>query len=187
MTAPDPIYQEIEQDLWAWINEFVTVPNEFYGFKFAPCPYARQAVLNNKVDVQVWQSGDVRAYIRDRAIDMRESPQLTTRVMAFPPKTRFLWGINDYVEELNTELVSSNIFLNTGIAKTSQSRFPGSSTKDPYFIVIANSLAAVLSGAESLAKSDYYKDWPAEHYAHVVERRARFAKKYGIKPEPPQS
>jgi len=37
----------------------------------------------------------------------------------------------------------------------------------------------VLSGAKSLAKTDYYKNWPAAHYAHVVERRARMAKKYG--------
>ncbi len=185
MSTTDSLHEQIEQDIWNWINEFVTASNEFYKFKFAPCPYARTAVLQNKVDVKIWESGDIRQFIREGAVDMRESPQLTTRVMTFPPKTRFLWGINDYVEQLNVELVPTNVFLNTGVARTTQSRYSGST--DPYFIVIANSLAAVLAGAESLAKSDYYQDWPADHYAHVVERRARMAKHFGIKPElPPQ-
>jgi hypothetical protein len=183
MSTIDSIYKVVEQDIWTWINDFVTAPNEFYNFKFPPCPYARQAVLSKKVDVQVWQSGDVRQFIKDNAISMRDSPLLTTRVMALPPKIRFQWGINDYVEQLNAELVSSNVFLNTGVTRTMISRYPGSPSEEPYFIVIANSLEAVLSGAESLAKTDYYKNWPAAHYAHVVERRARMARQYGGKSE----
>jgi hypothetical protein len=183
MSILDTPFQVVEQEIWAWINDFVTKPNAFYNFKFAPCPYAKQAVLAGKVDVQVWPGGDVRQFIRDAAISMRQSPLLTTRVMAFPPKVRFQWGMNDYVEELNSELVPSNVFLNTGVARGTISRYPGSPSSDPYFIVIANSLAAVLSGAESLAKSNYYQDWPAAHYAHVVERRARMAQQYGIKPQ----
>jgi hypothetical protein len=92
---------------------------------------------------------------------------------------RYTFGLNDYVEELNRELVASNVFLNTGVAKTSHSRYPGSNHNDPYCIVIANSLDAVLAGAKSLAKTDYYKNWPVAHYEHVVQRRARFAKSVG--------
>ena len=179
MSTSDSEYQDVERDIWAWIHEFVTVPNEFYHFKFAPCPYARQAVQSKTVDVRVWQSGDVREFIKNGAIGMRETPHLTTRVMVFPPQTRYAWGIDDYVESLNAELIPTNVFLNPGVAKTTHSRYPGSSHSEPYFIVIANSLDAVLAGAEALAKTNFYKDWPAAHYAHVVERRARMAKQYG--------
>jgi hypothetical protein len=178
MSVVASIVQQVEEDVWAWIHNFVTVKNDFYKGKFAPCPYAAKAVQNNTVDVQVWESGDVRQFIREQAILMRESPTLTTRVMAFPPQTAFQWGLSDYVEDLNAELISSNVFLNTGVAQTTKSRYPGSS-REPYFIVVANSLAAVLAGAESLQKTDYYKNWPAAHYALVVERRARMAKRYG--------
>lgn len=181
MSAPESVYQEVGQDIWKWINEFVTIPNEFYNFKFAPCPYARQAVMAKTVDVRVWRSGDARVFIRQNAIDMRDNPQLTTRVMAFPPRVQFQWGINDFVEKLNAELIADNVFLNPGIAKTTESRYPGSVGKQPYFIVVANGLAAVLSGCESLKRTDYYKDWPKEHYELVVERRARMAKQYGRK------
>ena len=47
------IHEEIEQDLWTWIREFVMVPNEFYNYKFAPCPYASKAVASKAVDVAV--------------------------------------------------------------------------------------------------------------------------------------
>lgn len=184
MSVPDSIGQQIEQDIWTWIKDFVTAANEFYHYKFPPCPFARQAVASKTVDVQVWQTGNVREFIRNNAISMRDTPSLTTRVMAFPPQTRFQWGINDYVEELNAELIASNVFLNTGVAKTTKSRYLGSASKEPYFIVIANSLEAVLSGAEALTKTDYYKNWPAAHYAHVVERRERMAKQYGIQSPP---
>ena len=181
MCALDATYERVEQDIWAWIDDFVTAKNEFYDYKFPPCPFARQAVLSKTVDVQVWQTGGIREFIKDNAIQMRDFRSLTTRVMAFPPKTRFAWRIGDYVESLNAEMISSNVFLNPGVAKTTKSRYPQSASAEPYFIVIANSLDAVLSGAQSLMSTDYYKNWPAAHYAHVVERRARMARQYGSK------
>lgn len=182
MSVINTVYQEIEQDLWDWIHNFVTAKNEFYGSKFAPCPFAQKAVVNKTVDVMVWQAGNVREFIRTGSERVRNEEKLTTLVMAFPPKTRFAWGISDYVEGLNMEFIPSNVFLNTGVAKETVSRYPGSKPGEPYFITIANSLDGVLAGAEALAKSNYYQDWPAEHLALVVERRARLAKQYGIKP-----
>jgi len=171
-------HDDVAQDVWLWIREFVTVQNEFYGHKFAPCPYARAAVLAETVDVVAWRSGDFRRFIREQAIGMRDSPKLTTRVMAFPPRMQWAWGLSEYVETLNAELIADDVFLNTGVAKTSQSRYPGSAG-DPYFIVVANSLGPVLKGAEALQRTDYYKDWPRAHYEIVVERRARMARRYG--------
>lgn len=179
MSTVDAAYRVVADDIWTWIREFVTVPNAFYDYKFAPCPFAARAVATGTVDVQIWQAGDVRQFIREQALEMRDTASLTTRVMAFPPRTRFLWGLNDYVEELNRELVPGNVFLNAGVAKTTHSRFPGAVSDDPYFIVVANSLDAVLAGAKKLAETDYYQNWPAAHYQHVVVRRARLARKYG--------
>jgi hypothetical protein len=54
MSTLDATYQQVEQDIWAWIDDFVTAKNEFYGFKFAPCPFAKQALSQKTVDVLVW-------------------------------------------------------------------------------------------------------------------------------------
>ena len=171
------IYDEIEQDIWKWMREFVATPNDFYNGKFAPCPYAYRALVGETVDVPVWQSGDVRKFIREQSKAMRDKPKLTTRVMAFPPRIQWAYGISEFVETLNTELIPDNIFLNTGLTKTMPSRYLGSSG-EPYFIVVANSLDAVLKGAESLERTQYYKDWPESHFQLVVERRSYMAQRY---------
>lgn len=171
------LHEEIEQDLWTWLNEFVSVSSDFYDFKYAPCPFAKAALLSESVDVVVWRSGDVRECIRESAIGMRDNADIATRVIAFPPRTQMAWGISDFVETLNAELIPDNLFLNTGVAKTTTSRYPGAA--DPYFIVVVNTLDAVLRGTEALQKSIYYDNWPKEHYTIVVERRQRLAERYG--------
>lgn len=169
---------DIEADIWAWMREFVAVKNEFYGARFPPCPFAQRALMTQTVDVAAWGGTDFRAFIRNQAIGMQANSRLTTRVMAFPPRTRAAWGLTDFVESLNAELIPGNLFLNTGIAKTTVSRYAGSLER-PYFIVVANSLQAVLKGAEALKQTGYYDDWPEAQIGIVVERRERLARRYG--------
>lgn len=167
-------YEQVERDIWRWINEFIAVPNAFYHNKFAPCPYARSAVTEGSADVVAWRDEELRGFIRAQAIAMRDSTTIGTRVMAFPPRIQRVWGLIDYIDELNLELGPDNVFLNAGVAKTSISAYPGSSGK-PYFIVVANTLDAVLKGAKALQRTPFYKAWPVEQYRTVVERRARLA------------
>jgi hypothetical protein len=169
----------ISQDIWKWLMEFVTVKNEFYHKKFAPCPYARSAILQKQVDVKVHMKGDIRAFIREKSLELRDTPELSTRVISFPPRIQYQWGISEYVETLNAELIADGVFLNTGTTKTMSSRYPGSNGKDPYFIVVANRLDAVLQGSDALQRTGFYKDWPKDQYELVVERRDRMAKRYG--------
>lgn len=175
MVAPES--DEIAQDIWVWMREFVSVRNDFYGGKFAPCPYAQRALTVKSVDVVVWESGNFRAFVSDAARAMIDQPSLTTRVMALPPRAQDAWGFTDFVESLNAELIPHNVFLNTGVAKTTVSRYPGSDGR-PYFMVVANGLQAVLQGAEQLQRTDYYEDWPATQVDIVVGRRARMAARY---------
>jgi carbamoyltransferase len=171
----------VGEDIWTWLSTFVTINNAFYNGKFAPCPFARAAMLAGRVDVKVYQDGDARAFIREKSIELRDTSTLSTRVMAFPPKVQFQWGISDYVDALNAELIPDNVFLNPGVTKTMKSRYPGSSDNAPYFIVVANRLDAVLSGSEALHRTAYYSDWPREQYQLVVERRERLAARFGAK------
>jgi hypothetical protein len=175
------LFDAIHHDIWTWLHTFVTVNNSAYRGKFAPCPYARAAVGADRVDVKVYEKGDVRAFIRAMSFDLRDNDKLSTRVIALPPRVQAQWGISEFVEKLNTELIADNVFLNTGVTKTMTSRYPGSPKDALYFIVVANRLDAVLSGSEALHRTDYYATWPREQYELVVERRERMAKIYGSK------
>ena len=175
-------FGEIEADIWVWMREFVSVRNEFYGAKFAPCPFAQRALTARTVDVVVWEAGNIREFVGSAARAMKEQPHLSTRVMALPPRAQDAWGFTDFVESLNAELIPHNVFLNTGVAKTTTSRYPGSAGR-PYFMVVANALQAVLEGAEQLQRTNYYQDWPSTQIDIVVGRRARMAALYLDKAE----
>lgn len=168
---------EIEADIWVWMREFVSIRNEFYGAKFAPCPFAQRALTLKTVDVVVWESGHVREFVGFAARAMRNQPHLSTRVIVLPPRVQDAWGFTDFVESLNAELIPHNVFLNTGVAKTTTSRYPGSAGR-PYFMVVANGLQAVLQGSEQLQRTDYYQDWPSTQVDIVVGRRSRMAVLY---------
>jgi hypothetical protein len=184
MHSPRPVFDEVETDIWNWMRDFVSVKNDFYGGKFPPCPFALRALMDKTVDVAAWRVGDTRAFIRSQAESIRTLPKLTTRVIVFPPRAQFAWGISEFVESLNARLIPDNLFLNTGIAKTTVSRYDGSLGK-PYFIVVVNRLDAVLKGADALKRTGYYEGWPESHYEIVVGRRERMAQRHGGAGETP--
>ena len=183
-TSGDSLSAAIEQDLWIWLNAFVAANNSFYAGKFPPCPYARSAIIAGQVDVKVYMEGDIRAFVREKTIELRDSPKLSTRVIAFPPRVKWHWGISEFVERINAEMISDDVFLNTGVTKTMFSRYTGSRAGEFYFIVVVNRVGAVLAGSEALKKTDYYSNWPQEQYELVVVRRARMAERYGKKSLP---
>lgn len=177
----ESISAAIEQDIWTWLNAFVAANNSFYAGKFPPCPYARKAIIAGQVDVKVYMEGDVRKFIREKTLELRDAPKLSTRVMAFPPRVQWQWGITEFVEGINAEVISDDLFLNTGVTKTMFSRYGGSRPGEFYFIVVANRVGAVLAGSEALERTDYYSNWPPEQYELVVVRRARMVERYSKK------
>jgi hypothetical protein len=173
------VHDEIALDIWGWIREFIVVPNAFYHGKFAPCPFARQALSGHTVDVAVWRSGGVRQFIHRQAFGMLEARNLTTRVMVMPPRPDFC--LQKFVDRLNRDLIPENVFLNPGIAKGTRSRYRDS-PHEPYSIVIANDLGAVLRGSDALHRTEYYDRWPTAQYEFVVRRRAELAARFSRGP-----
>jgi hypothetical protein len=181
MEAERDFHDEIASDIWGWIHEFITVPNAFYQGKFAPCPFARQALSGQTVDVAVWRSGGVRQFIRRHAFGMLEERKLTTRVMVLPPRPAPAFSLQKFVDDLNRNLIPENVFLNPGLAKGTRSRYP-QSPHGPYSIVVANDLGAVLRGSEALHRTEYYDRWPEAQYEFVVRRRAGLAARFSRRP-----
>lgn len=173
------LIDSIRADMWHWLEDFVATKNAFYAGKFAPCPYARAAINAHQVAVEVWTEGDVARFIRAQSLTLVTSPEVSTLVMAFPPRTERKWGLTEFVETLNAELIPHDIFLNTGTTKTMASRFTGSPPGTPYFIAVANRLGAVLTGSRALMRTQYYFNWPPEQLELVVKRRARMAERFG--------
>jgi hypothetical protein len=151
---------KVEQDIWNWITEYVEIENEFYNYKFPPCPYAKSARLKGLVDVIAYDSGSPFKFIKYQVTNLIEHKKFNIKVMAFPIRMRWYFHLHFMINRLNKYLVLQDFYIQYG--KT-----------DEYFVVIANKLSDVIEGHTSLLKTDYYKNWSSRHYNNVVDRRKK--------------
>ena len=151
---------EIEQNIWKWIMEYIEVDNEFYDYKFPPCPYAKTARLKGLVDVVVYDKGNPIKFIKQQTQDLIENKKFNIRIMAFPLRMRWYFHLHFLINHMNKRLVAQDLYAQYG-------------TTGDYFIVIVNKLSDVISGHHALKKTDYYNKWSADHYDRVVLRRQK--------------
>jgi len=167
--------QQIEQDIWQWITEYIEVNHEFYAHKFPPCPYARGARLKGSLDVVAWTSGNTRIFINTQTADLLLSDK-TVRVMVFPPSLRWNWLTRWHIANLNKTMIPQDYYIQYGGAVGTTSRYPG--LPGAYVIVIINQLSDVLAGHTALKSTPYYRNWSNTHYHNVVERRQDMYNRY---------
>jgi hypothetical protein len=169
---------DVENDIWDWVKNFIEVNNEFYNYKFPPCPYAKSARLKGLMDVVAYESGDLKSFISEQTNDLITANKFNVRVMIFPAYMRWFFHIHRYIQQLNTSIVQQDFYAQYGKAVKTHSRYPGIFKNQPYFIVIVNRLSDVISGHQSLLTTDYYTPWSKKHYNDVVVRRNEMYEKY---------
>jgi hypothetical protein len=178
MTPISTIKQKVEKDIWDWITGYIEVNHKFYDYKFPPCPYARGARLKGLLDVQAYESGPINQFIEQQTTNLVNAKQYNVRVLAFPPRTKWLPHVKRFVTQLNEKIVTKDYYSQFGFALNTQSQYPGLFNSGPYFIVIINRLSDVLAGHQALLNTDYYKPWAKHHYDAVVTRRQQMYEKY---------
>lgn len=164
--------EQVKQDIWSWIENFVEQNHKFYDYKFPPCPYARQARLKGLVDVHAYQD-HAWQFTRDQIQDLVEHREYNVRVLAFPYWQRWNYLLRWRIARLNRTLVKDDYYAQFGAAVTTHSRYPGLFLGRPYFVVIINKVSDVVQAQAALARTDYYKNWTEEHYHNVVVKRDR--------------
>ena len=172
------IDQIVEKDIWAWIKEYIEVPNKFYDYKFAPCPYAKAARQKGLVMVKGYKDGKIKDFISQSVRDLVVDPAHDIIVLAMPPRARWTWGVKRLINKLNAEVIPDGYYVQHGFAVKTKSKYPGLFNGGKYFVVLVNKLGPVLEGHRSLLKTDYYKPWSKKHYDAVVTRRQEMYDKY---------
>ena len=175
---------DIEQDIWNWVTNYIEVANEFYNYKFPPCPYAKSARLKGLMDIVAYKNGSIKDFINSQVNNIVEHKKFNVRVMIFPAHVRWYFHIHRHVQNLNKEIISKDYYAQYGRALQTASQYPGMFNGKPYFIVIVNKLSDILSGHESLLSTDYYDNWTTRHYEHVVNRREQIYKLHSNSTKP---
>ena len=170
--------EEIKQDLWQWITDYIEVNHKFYDYKFPPCPYAKSARVKGLVDIVAYESGNINDFIQPQVNDLIAGKKYNVRIMAFPARFKWYWQVKNFIVGLNNQIVPNDFYIQYGTALKTQCRYPGWFNSGPYFIVIVNKLSDVIAGHKALLSTDYYKSWAPHHYDAVVSRRQEMYKKY---------
>lgn len=172
------INQQVENEMWDWIKNYIEVPHEFYDYKFPICPYAKSARLKGMLDVKAYNSGNFKKFITDnlRALIADEKHKICVLVM--PPRTQWIFGIKRFINKLNAEFIPQGCYIQFGSAIGTNSKYPGIFNQGAYYVVFMNQINWVLDGNKELLKTDYYKNWSKKHYNSVVVRRQNLIDKY---------
>jgi hypothetical protein len=150
-------FEQAKQDIEQWIINFVEKPNPLLN-NWPPCPYARQARLNKKVDIrpgffnliddltQVDMGNfEVLAYIYDRTQwSSDEFNELVETVNVSYLAQKGLIALADHPDDVESV---NGVIMNQGT----------------YAIVFVQDLGKLNHFAKILGKKDFYKDWDEEY------------------------
>ena len=177
-TFTNNITADIKQDITTWLVEYIEQNHKFYDYKFPPCPYARSARLKGLIDIQPYESGGMRQFIRAQTDRLINNNTHNVCIMVFPYYAKWFFHLRYVIENLNKKIINKDFYAQYGTALTTQSQYPGFMSGGPYFIVIINRLSDVISGHNALLKTNYYTPWASHHYNDVVVRRQKMIDKY---------
>lgn len=150
-------FEQAKKDITQWIVDFVEKPNPLLN-NWAPCPYARQARVNNRVDIRqgcfnpiddlkqaVLGDYDVVAYVYGRERwPAEEFNQLVEIVNIAYLTQRGLIALADHPDDVETV---KGVVMNQGT----------------YAIVFLQPLNKLNEAAKQLAAKDFYNGWDEEY------------------------
>ena len=158
----------IVEKLTAWMKEFVEIPNSLLG-NWPPCPYARQARINNKIEI-VYSGHDVipatveenLSKLEDKDViivyfdhKMIQPDALTELVKVY--NEGFLMPRNYVALEDHPDSVEyvNNVKMNFGECG----------------LLIVSKLDMLNDASDKIREKDYYKHWSQEELDTVVSWR----------------
>lgn len=158
-------FEQAKLDIEQWIVDFVEKPNPLLN-NWPPCPYARQARLNQQVDIRPgcynpiddikqvdMGKYDVVAYVYDRTRwSAEEFNQLVETANVSYLAQRGLIALADHPDDVESV---AGVIMNQGT----------------YAIVFVQDLIKLNHFAQILGKKDFYKDWPEEYLAVLFAGR----------------
>ena len=150
-------FEQAKLDIERWIIDFVEKPNPLLN-NWPPCPYARQARLNKKVDI--------RPGLFNLIDDLKHVSMGDFEVLAYV-YNRTQWSaaeFNELVETVNISyLAQSGLIALADHPDDIETVNSVVMNQGTYAIVFVQDITKLNHFAKILGKKDFYKDWPEEY------------------------
>ena len=150
-------FEQAKLDIEKWIVDFVENPNPLLN-NWPPCPYARQARLNQQVDI--------RSGCFNPVDDIKQADLGDFEVVAYVYE-RTRWSadeFNELVETVNISYLAQRGLIALADHPDDVESVAGVvMNQGTYAIVFVQDLAKLNHFARILGKKDFYKDWPEDY------------------------
>lgn len=160
--------EQLKEDISKWIIEWVSVHNEQLGH--VPCPFAKQALLNNKISYAT----------------IRDTTSLESLIKLYAanglPSEVFIIGMSkDFISAENlsslTKYVNKHILMPANLVALED--HPDDAevingvrmNQGTWALLLIQSIDKINQASEILKKQGYYDNWSQESYDDVVSWR----------------
>lgn len=159
--------EEIKEKLIAWLKDFVEKPNPALN-GWPPCPYARQARINNKIEIVFSDPADLQSTVEENLGALADKDVL---VVCFDHTQVEPDALALDVISWNQDLMSRNYVIledHPGAPEvlnglTMNFGFCG--------LLVVSELNKLNSAADQIRAKGYYDTWPQENIDNVVTWR----------------
>jgi hypothetical protein len=150
-----------------WILNFLSTPQKLLN-GFPPCPYAKKALIDNKV--MFFKSVD---YVKDiEHLFNNWDDQYDVAVCVVPDDTDTVEFV-DAVNKLNERYVDKGFGCLEDHKEIAENFHDLQFNNGRYNIILCQRLDKINDAAEKLLSKGYYKNWSKEMYDEVVTWRLR--------------
>jgi hypothetical protein len=156
---------EYKEYLTKWVEEVLSVPHELLN-GLPVCPFARQAIIENKVEF--FRTSD---YVKDIANKLDNwDDSIHALVFVCDDDVDPKQFVVD-VKKLNLKYLDENLVLLEDHTKVDEPFHGIKFNNGKYNIVIAQRLKSINEASKHLARNGYYINWSDDMYNDVVRWR----------------
>ena len=162
----------IQEEIWNWIETIVEAPHTILN-KYPFCPFAKNARLQNQVQVIVNTSSNLEAFILKTIANFVEPLEVQIIVEPNHPDPHH-WsaqGIDRLCHRLNRRLSAQDLVLLADHPKDPGAIGPVVTSNGKYLLVLVQRASHLQRAHEQLTQTDYYSAWTRDYYRKIVERR----------------
>ena len=157
-------FESARQSVLKWLEHFVEQPNSQLG-GWAPCPYARAARLNHRVDIRPGQDPSSDAM----GVDLTDHDVI---VWIYDPAAFTADEFNDAVDQVNQNLLlPQGLFALADHPDSLEEVLGVVMNHGQLAMMLVQRLDKLQEHARTLARRGYYQNWPEEYLQQLFYLR----------------
>jgi hypothetical protein len=160
--------EQLKEDIKIWILDWVSVYNEQLGT--VPCPFAKQALLTNKIDYATAQDLDgVKGLLQLFAMGGINNDVL---IIGVDKNNVTAQNLSLLVKDVNINILMPAGFVALEDHPDDKEIINGvKMNQGTWALVLVQELDKINQASRMLLKQDYYKNWSQNEYDDVVSWR----------------